>query len=177
MIVTGGVARLDARAAGPDREPIVSSARLPRAPGEVRGQRMEVRLRKKEQRGPKWTRCDPAPPKIASAVYAGGGRDVKENAVTRSIPPITREDERSNMWQPAVTMNGSIRPNGYVKRERGGGAMYSGEIGQQAEVSTWLLNARRKRSGRRLVVAFLVALLEIGLLVALYLLASSFFPR
>ena len=55
--------------------------------------------------------------------------------------------------------------------------MYSGEIGQQAEVSTWLLNARRKRSGRRLVVAFLVALLEIGLLVALYLLASSFFPR
>jgi hypothetical protein len=55
--------------------------------------------------------------------------------------------------------------------------MYSGEIGQKSQVSTWLLNGRRRRSGRRVVVALLVALLEIGLLIGLYFLASSFFPR
>lgn len=55
--------------------------------------------------------------------------------------------------------------------------MYSEEIGQQAQVSTWLLNVRRKRSGRRLLVGIVVAFLEVGLLVALYFLASSFFPR
>ncbi len=55
--------------------------------------------------------------------------------------------------------------------------MYSEEIGQPAQVSTWLLNARRTRSGRRLALTILVALLEVGLLVALYLLVSTFFPR
>ena len=55
--------------------------------------------------------------------------------------------------------------------------MYSGEIGQKAQVSTWLLTTRRKGSGRRLLFALLVALLEIGLLIGLYFLASAFFPR
>jgi hypothetical protein len=55
--------------------------------------------------------------------------------------------------------------------------MYSGEFGQQAQVSTWLLNVRRKRSARRVLLAVVVAFLEISLLVALYFMASSFVPR
>ncbi len=55
--------------------------------------------------------------------------------------------------------------------------MYPGDMGQQAQVSSWLLVGRRRRSGRRVVVTLLVALLEIGLLIGLYFLASSFFPR
>jgi hypothetical protein len=55
--------------------------------------------------------------------------------------------------------------------------MYSGEFGEPAQVSTWLLNARRQRSTRRLLIAALVTVLEVGLLVALYLLASTFFPH
>jgi len=55
--------------------------------------------------------------------------------------------------------------------------MYPGEMGQQAPVSSWLLVSPRRRTGHRVVVTLLVALLEIGLLIGLYFLASSFFPR
>ena len=55
--------------------------------------------------------------------------------------------------------------------------MYSRDTGQPAQVSTWLLNVRRKRSGRRVVLALVVTFVEIGLLVTLYVVASAFFPH
>jgi hypothetical protein len=55
--------------------------------------------------------------------------------------------------------------------------MSSGEMGQPAPISTWLLASRRKRSARRLLIGTLVVALEIAIVVALFFLARAFFPR